>query len=134
MDQFTAHQTDSVVATAAALSIKIIWIPKGATGLYQPLDRRPCGALKSKGRARWRRYYHDHHGVSCTREVAAELLLESWDEFSDSVILAGWDFGDYEPSDSESDDSDDDFELTVDMDCEDLDATEENEDEEGSLD
>jgi hypothetical protein len=54
-------------------------------------------------------------------DVAAQRLLESWDELSESVILAGWDFGDHEPSDSESDDSDDEFELQVDTDCEDLD-------------
>jgi hypothetical protein len=57
-------------------------------------------------------------------DVAAQLLLESWDELSESVILAGWDFGDHELSDSESDDSDDEFELQVDTDCEDLDEYE----------
>jgi hypothetical protein len=106
------------------MSLEIAWIPKGATGLYQPLDRRPFGALKSKGRAKWKRYYHDNYGVSCTRDVAAQLLLEPWDELSESVILAGSDFGDHEPSGSESDDSDDEFERQVDTDCEDLDEYE----------
>jgi hypothetical protein len=133
MDQFTAHQTDSVMRTAMELSIEIVWIPKGATGLYQPLDRRPFGALKSKGRAKWKRYYHENYEVSCTRDVAAQLLLESWDELSESVILSGWDWGDYEPSDSESDDSDDEFELRLDTDCEDLDENEENEDDNDHL-
>jgi hypothetical protein len=122
MDQFSAHQTENVLRNAAALSIEIIWVPKGATVLYQPLDRRPFGTLKSKDRAKWRRHYCDNSGLACTRDVAAERLLESWDELSDSVIVAGWDLGDYAPSDSDSDDSDDEFELTADTDCEDVDG------------
>jgi hypothetical protein len=54
MDQFTVHTTDKITETAEELGIEIIWVPKGATGKYQPLDRRTFGALKSKGRTKWR--------------------------------------------------------------------------------
>jgi hypothetical protein len=53
-DQFTVHTTDEVTETAEELGIEIIWLPKGATGKYHPLDRRTFGALKSKGRAKWK--------------------------------------------------------------------------------
>jgi hypothetical protein len=51
MDQYTTHVTDAVVFTAWELGIYIIWIPNGATGRYQPLDKRVFGALKSKGKS-----------------------------------------------------------------------------------
>jgi hypothetical protein len=127
MDQFPAHRTEPVLRSAAESSIEIIWVPTGTAGLDQPLNRDPFGALKSKGRPKWRRQFCDNYGVPCTREVAAELLLESWDELSDTVILAGWNFGDNEPLDSDSDDSEDEFELRVDTDCEDVDGDENNE-------
>jgi hypothetical protein len=112
MDQFTAHTPDQVQAEADQLDIEIIWVPKGATGRYQPLDRRTFGALKSKGKAKWRIYFNDHYGVKCTKEIGAALLLASWDELSESCVSAGWDFDEPpEENDDESDDSDDDFEL-----------------------
>jgi hypothetical protein len=57
MDDFSAHTTDRVLNTAAEFTIEIIWIPEGATGIYQSLDRRVFGALKSKGRAEWKCFY-----------------------------------------------------------------------------
>jgi hypothetical protein len=57
MDPFSAHGTDQVLSTAAELMIEIIWVPEGAMRLYLPLDRRVFGALKSKGRAKWRCFY-----------------------------------------------------------------------------
>jgi hypothetical protein len=50
------------------------------------------GPVKSKGGVKRRRFYFDHRGAACTREIATALLLESWQEVSDSLILAGWDF------------------------------------------
>jgi hypothetical protein len=54
MDQFAAQSADPVVAEAEALDIEINWISKSATGRYQSLDRRTFGALKFKGKAKWK--------------------------------------------------------------------------------
>jgi hypothetical protein len=69
--------------------------------------------LKSKGRAKWRRFYSEHSKPG-DREVAA-LLKASWEALSDSVISATWDF-DEVPAELDSDDSsdDDEFELALD--------------------
>jgi hypothetical protein len=132
MDQFSAHKTDMVLSTAAKLTIEIIWIPEEATGIYQPLDRRMFGALKSKGCAKWRRFYPENYGRPCNRETVTSLLLESWDELSGSVTTATRDFNE-DKSDSDSDDSDDEFELRVDTDEEDLnDEVDPDEEEEAS--
>jgi hypothetical protein len=78
-------------AKAEHLGISLLWIPKGATGIYQPLDRRVFGALISKGRAKWRSHYFEHNSP-CDTETAASLLIASWNELPDSVIAAGWNF------------------------------------------
>jgi hypothetical protein len=109
MDQYGTYTAPEIQAEAESLGIEIIWVPRGGTGGYQLLDHRTFGALKSKGKgkAKWRRYFNDHHGTSCTRGIAAELLLESWNELSDSVVTASWDYG--ESIEDEDDDESDDF-------------------------
>lgn len=93
LDQFGTHTTEAVDAGARELGIETILIPKGATGRYQPLDRRTFGALKSKGRAKWTKMFAEHYGMQCNKANAAALLLESWEELSESAVLAGWDYG-----------------------------------------
>jgi hypothetical protein len=90
MNQFSAHRTDQTFSTAVELMITIIWVPERTTRLDQPLDLRAFGALKSKGRAKWRCFYAQNHEHPCNREIVAWLLLESWDELShpDSIMAA----------------------------------------------
>jgi hypothetical protein len=124
MDQYPTHTTSDVEDEARRLGIDLIWIPKGATGRYQPLDRRTFGALKSKGKAKWQKYFSEHYGGKCTRKIAALLLLESWEELSEAAVLSGWDYEEgTESSDDESDDSDDGFELRVGSDSDDENET-----------
>jgi hypothetical protein len=114
MDQYGTHTAAEIEEEAATLGIEIIGVPRGGTGRYQPLDRRTFGALKSKGKAKWRRYLNNHYGANCTREIAAELLLESGNELSDSVVIASWDYVEsIDGDDEESDDSDDELELRI---------------------
>jgi hypothetical protein len=125
MDQFAAHTADSVVTEAEAPGIEIIWVPKGATGRYQPLDWRTFGALKSKGKTKWKFMFSQHCGVKCDRRIGAELLLQSWEELSESAVAAGWDFGEPdEDEESESGSSHDEFELAVDQNLSDDDVSE----------
>jgi hypothetical protein len=93
MDQCRTHTATEIRAEAESLGIEIISVPRGGTGRDQPLDRRTFGALKSKGKAKWRYYFNNHDGTSRMRVIAAELLLESWNELSDSVVTASWDDG-----------------------------------------
>jgi hypothetical protein len=114
-DQFTVHITDEVTKTEEELGIEIIWVPKGATGKYQPLDRRTFGALKSKGRAKWKFIFSQECCKPCTKEIAGELLLQSWAKLSDPAVEAGWDFNEAtaENDESESESSDEEFVLEV---------------------
>jgi hypothetical protein len=121
MDQYGTHTTDAVNEKAEALGIELIWIPRGATGRYQPLDRRTFGALKAKGKAKWRHEFTEHYGMGCTREIGAELLLQSWSELSDSAVAAGWDYAEELDEYEESDDPDDEFHLQMATDTDDED-------------
>jgi hypothetical protein len=56
--------------------------------------------LKSKRRAKWRHEFAQYYGKSWTREIGAELLLQSWTELSNSVVAASWDYNE-EISDDE---------------------------------
>jgi hypothetical protein len=71
MDQYGTHPTPEMKGQAEAPGIHLIFISKGATGKYQPVDKQTFGALKSKGRAK----FAQHFGKTCTREIGAELLL-----------------------------------------------------------
>jgi hypothetical protein len=114
LDQFGAHDTSEVRREADSLGIHLIFIPKGATGRFQPLDRTTFGALKAKGRAKWVRAYETQPGLVCTRELGARLLLESWNELTDACVMAGWDLQDEtSDDDSSSDESDEDWSLDV---------------------
>jgi hypothetical protein len=126
MDQFRAHTTDPVFAEAEALEIEIIWIPKGATGQHQSLQRRTFGALKSKGKAKWKYIFAQHSGALCSTQISTELLLQSWDELSESAVVVELDFAESfeEDEESESEGSDGEFELVVNPDVSDDDVSE----------
>jgi hypothetical protein len=114
LDQFDAHNTPCVHEKAQANNIHLLFVPKGGTGRYHPLDRRVFGALKVKGRAKWATTYQANPGMDCTRPVAAELLLTSWAELSESCVLAGWDIQeDPIENQSSSSDSDEEWSLTL---------------------
>jgi hypothetical protein len=71
------------------------------------------GALKSKGKAKWRHEFAEHDGIGCTRERGAELILQSSSELSDSVVAATWEYGEELDDHNESDSSDNEFELRM---------------------
>ena len=50
LDQYPSNVDEGVVISAKSLGINLIYIPAGATGLLQPLDRRVFGVLKSQNR------------------------------------------------------------------------------------
>jgi hypothetical protein len=89
-------------------------VPRGATGEYQPVDSRVFGALKSKGMAKLQRRFMEHYGGKCTKAIAAELLLQSWAELSDSVFIAAWDYEETPDEDDEEAESlDEGFHLDM---------------------
>jgi heterodisulfide reductase subunit C len=73
------------------------------------------GALKSKGKAKWKCIVAQDCWARCSRQIGAEFLLQLSDELSESGVAAGWNFAKptEEDEESESEGSDGEFELIV---------------------
>jgi hypothetical protein len=52
-----------------SLGIEVIFIPKGDTKRYHPLDKRTFGGFKLKGKAKWRYELAQHYDKVCTDEA-----------------------------------------------------------------
>jgi hypothetical protein len=115
LDQYPTHGTDESEAEAARLGIRLIKVPKGATGIWQPLDRRIYGAMKSKARARWARLFAHSDIPRVTKALAAEFALQCWKELTEDLILAAWDFDEAYADDADDDGADTGDEAFIDM-------------------
>jgi hypothetical protein len=77
-DIYPSHRTDLVVATAEANDLELLFVPAGATGKFQPLDRRTFGELKARARAEFARriWVMGESGVGY--DVSVEILIRYW--------------------------------------------------------
>jgi hypothetical protein len=88
LDSFRAHNTPQVRAKAHRLKIELIFVPRGRTGEYQPLNRSCFGPVKSISRRLWDK----RPAEKWTREKAAELLEIAWSRVTRQTIQHGWAF------------------------------------------
>lgn len=88
MDCFKAHHTAKVIRLAGSLNIELIFVPANGTSIYQPLDRRVFGILKSKMRSfaksniysgKDRFHIITEHLKKAWKEVPVEALKSAWD-------------------------------------------------------
>jgi hypothetical protein len=77
LDQFDAHNTVGIHARADELGIELVFIPRGGTGTYQPLDRRVLGALKSKGRTKWMAHAFQNPGLNALGPKRHDSFLKA---------------------------------------------------------
>ena len=127
LDRYAAHMTELVRETARKNNIQLLYIPTSATDIYQPLDRRIFGAIKSKYAAKSDDYMFSYD-TGPDKPKAADMFLECWAELSRSTVIAAWDL--HESSDEEeqnddlyvpySDASDDDEEDIPEIDSDDF--------------
>jgi hypothetical protein len=106
MDSFGAHFPDAVSDKARALGIRVIPVPKGLTGQWQPLDRRCFGPLKRISQALWKDVNARNPHMRWNHLEAARLLEQAWDSLKHEIVLSAWEFlgGDDPQVDDESDD------------------------------
>ena len=94
MDQYPSHIKLYDYIKEVNPKIRVLFIPKGATGILQPLDRLIFGVLKSKGNSKWIKFYNNTNGISPTKAESLGILLESWDEIDEKIICNSWDYSD----------------------------------------
>ena len=106
-DSYPVHICDECVEYANALNIDIIQIPKGTTDLFQPLDKKIFGILKSKACAYINKVRSDEI-LKCydvekakfmesippprkiSKQEAASVLEEAWNKLSKETIISSW--------------------------------------------
>lgn len=87
-DVFISHRCPETKTLAEQLDIRLDFIPPGATGDCQPLDRRLFGSLKSRARARFDAAWAQNHDP--TMEDSIAMLLDAWRSIDQFEVLAAW--------------------------------------------
>ena len=87
LDQYPSHCTSLVKEIAQQFNIQLIYIPKNATGVFQPLDRRIFGIIKAKLRCRSKaKVYSGHERF----EFIFEMLMKAWAEITNDHLESAW--------------------------------------------
>ena len=82
--------TDDATKTIAdQLNINLVFIPKSATEIYQPLDKVVFGSLKSSAAAEYDDKFF-HEDAAFTKSEAADLFVKLWGKVKKNTILEGW--------------------------------------------
>jgi hypothetical protein len=68
----------------------MIFVPNGATAVYQPLDRRIYAVMKSKARAKYDRAISNGECEPVMKESAEKLVAECWIEPTKENITSAW--------------------------------------------
>jgi hypothetical protein len=89
-DLFSAHRDPSVQEMAHRLGIRLEFVPAGATGELQPLDRRVFGSLKQRARRRFDDAIIRGTERKLTIECATKILLSAWASIGQEEIVAAW--------------------------------------------
>ena len=98
IDRYRAHTSDSVLTYANELDIQIVLIPTSATDMYQPLDKRVFGVMKSAAAMEFGDKAFESH-EAYNKPEAADLFVSIWNRLSSHVILSAWDKSDDEYED-----------------------------------
>jgi hypothetical protein len=91
LDVYPSHRTDLVIETAAANDVELLFVPAGATGRFQPLDRRVFGELKARARAEFGRRMWRAHGADIDHNEGLEILRRCWNAIPPENVRKAWD-------------------------------------------
>jgi hypothetical protein len=89
-DLFSAYRDPSVQEMAQALGIRLEFVPAGATGQFQRLDRMVLGSLKQRARRRFDEAILRGRERTLRIECSVEILLNAWASVSQNEILDAW--------------------------------------------
>jgi hypothetical protein len=90
LDQFSAHVSDFIINEAKNYNIHLIFIPKGKTDIFQPLDYSINGILKEKAKKLWRRERINNrnklikvsdgvkHFLTVKKEISKQTIINSF--------------------------------------------------------
>ena len=106
LDKYASHVSEATKRKAAELNIRLVFIPTSATDMFQPLDVRVFGALKSMASSEFDNHVFDHDR-GFTKAEAADLFIKCWHKLTNVFIVNAWSINenssDSEPSSHASD-------------------------------
>jgi hypothetical protein len=90
LDVSPTHRTDLVFQTATANDVELLFVPTGATGIFQPMDRRIFGELKGCARGEFgrRRWLNGRTDIGYDESVA--VLARCWDAIPGKNVRKVW--------------------------------------------
>ena len=86
LDQFPAHINDCFKNEAKNKNIELIYVPKGLTSKYQPLDVLINGILKQKAKKLWREEIIKDPEMKITNADAVKHFLKSKEDITSEII------------------------------------------------
>jgi hypothetical protein len=90
LDVYPTHRTDRVVESAAANDVELLFVPAGATGRFQPLDRRVFRELKARARAEFGRWMWRAGGLDIDYDASIEILARCWAAIAPENVKKAW--------------------------------------------
>jgi hypothetical protein len=90
LDVYKAHRTQKLRERARELNIELLFVPAGGTSLYQPLDRRVFGELKSRARHAFFQLAGQTGVQGATPEQAVTILTTCWAAISPENVRRAW--------------------------------------------
>lgn len=106
LDQYSSHISARTKQTAASLNIRLVYIPTSATDMYQPLDKRVFGAVKSAAAKEFNdKVFATQEGFK--QAEAADVFIRVWKRLSHHLIMSAWDRNDEEEEECEDESSSD---------------------------
>lgn len=91
LDQFKVHTDDFILDEAKKRNIKLIFVPKGLTYKYQPLDVLINGILKQKAKKLWRKEIIKDPNMKITNADAVKHFLTAKEDITSDIIIKSFD-------------------------------------------
>jgi hypothetical protein len=86
LDQFSAHTDDFIKEEANKRNIELIYVPKGLTYKYQPLDVLINGILKQKAKKLWRKEIIKDPNIKITNADSVKHFLIAKEDITSEII------------------------------------------------
>jgi len=90
-DQFTIHTDEFISTEAKKRNIELIFVPKGLTSKYQPLDVLINGILKQKAKKLWRKEIVKDPNMKITNADAVKHFLTFKEDITSKIIKKSFD-------------------------------------------
>lgn len=86
LDQYKSHCDEFIKEEAKKKNIKLLYVPKGLTYKYQPLDVLINGILKQKAKKLWRQEIVKDPNIKIKNSDAVKHFLKSKDDITSDII------------------------------------------------